>query len=76
MVELSRQERAFLLKEAIREVLDDPARHDELKQLFKVALNEWLDGRWAAFGKWTFGGAVAMLFAVLIWLYARAKGLA
>lgn len=75
MTELSKSERAYLLKDAIREVLDDPARQAELKDIFKQALTEWLEGRWAAFGKWSFRGFAGMAFAVLMYIYARAKGL-
>lgn len=75
MAELNRQERSYLLKEAIREVLDNPQRHDELKQIVMQALTEWLEAKWAVFGKWTFRGMAAMAFTVLIYFFAKAKGL-
>lgn len=71
----SEQERAFLLKEAMREVLNDPKRHDELKDIIKQALKEWLDGHWATFGKWTFRGVAGAALVGLLYLYGRAKGL-
>ncbi len=75
MNELSRSERAYLLKEAVREVLDDPARRDDLKAAFKQALTEWLNEQWATFGKWTFRGLAAMAFTGILYLFAKAKGL-
>lgn len=74
MTELTRQERSFLLKEAVREVLDDPARHEELKSIFKSALTEWLDAKWAEVGKWSARGIAAMALAGVLYLFAKSKG--
>ena len=42
---------------------------EEQKALFKQALQEWLDARYAEFGKWTMRGLLAAaLAAVLIFL--------
>lgn len=69
------QERAYL-KGALRDVLDDPARRQALKELFKEAHDEWLDRKWAQFGKWTAAGLGALLFSGLmtIYVYSRTKG--
>ena len=32
---------------------------DEQKEIVKEAIREWLDEKYAAFGKWTFHGLVA-----------------
>jgi hypothetical protein len=73
--ELSRQERSGLLKDALRQVLDDPQQHAALKEIFKDALTEWLDSKWADVGKWSVRGISAMAVAGIIYLFARAKGI-
>lgn len=77
MSELTHRERSFLLKEALRDVLDDPQRREDLKELFKEAHDEWMEKKWAEFGKWTFRGIAAAAFTGLVSLYlwARAKGI-
>lgn len=71
------RERSYLLKDALREVLDDPERREDLKELFKEAHEEWLDRKFAQFGKWTFAGCAAAAFTGLVSLFVwcRAKGL-
>lgn len=73
-MERSENERSYLLKEAIREALDDPERTTLLKSLFKEALTEWLDDKWATFGKWTFRGLGAAVFTIVLYLLGKAKG--
>ena len=46
---------------------------EEQKHLFKAALQEWLDAKYAEFGKWTARGVAAMALAALI-AYAVAHG--
>jgi len=75
MTELTQKERSYLLKEALREVLDDPEHHEELKSIFKAALTEWLDAKWADVGKWSARGIAAMAVAAILYLFAKAKGL-
>jgi hypothetical protein len=38
----------------------------EAKRIFKEALNEWLDFKFAQFGKWTFYGLFASLFGAFV----------
>jgi HEPN domain-containing protein len=77
MHELSRQERSHLLKEALRDVLDDPVRRDDLKEVFKEAHDEWMEKKFAEFGKWTLRGVAAAAFTgfVSLYVWARTKGL-
>jgi hypothetical protein len=46
---------------------------EELKAATKEALHEWLDDKWAAFGKWTLKGLAAMLVAasaaIILWTH-------
>lgn len=75
MSTFNKEERAYLLKEAIREVLDEPERLGVLKEAFKEALREWLDEQLAHVGKWTLGGMAAMALTGLVWLFLKSKGL-
>jgi hypothetical protein len=63
------------LKEALREVLDDPQQHEALKGIFKSALTEWLDTKWAEVGKWSVRGISAAAVVGIFYLFAKAKGL-
>lgn len=38
-------------------------RDDRTKELFKEAIKEWLDERFAAFGRWTIFGLCSAAFA-------------
>jgi hypothetical protein len=69
-----RQERAYLLKQALREVLEDPNRSEAIKGLFKDAMHEWLDEQFAKFGKWTLHGLGAAAIVGVLYLWGRAKG--
>lgn len=59
---------------------DDDAEHlikhtltredkDVLIKLFDEALQNWLDRKFADFGKWSARGIAAMALAVIIWLW-------
>lgn len=75
MNELTRDERSYLLKQALRQVLDDPQQHEALKGIFKDALTEWLDAKWAEVGKWSGRGIGAMFVAGVLYVFAKSKGL-
>lgn len=45
----------------------DP-KDPNIKQAFKEGINEWLDGKFAQFGKWTLGGLAAAALAGLVYL--------
>lgn len=53
----------------------DRRRSDMQKEIIKEALSEWLDKKFAAFGKWTAAGIMAMAFAVLIYQWLRIHGI-
>lgn len=46
----------------------------ETKRILKEALQEWLDGQFARFGKWTLAGLVSAAFAGLVWVWLSAHG--
>jgi hypothetical protein len=69
-----RQERAYLLKQALREVLEDPVRSEAIKRVFKEALHEWLDEQAAKFGKWSLRSLGAATIVGVLYLWGRAKG--
>jgi hypothetical protein len=62
------EERAFLLKQAMREVLADGMSEDDRKRIVKEAINEWLDAKLAVFGKWSLTGICAAALALLAYL--------
>ena len=47
---------------------------EELQQAVKDGLKEWLDERFALVGKWTTRGVVAMLLAVVVYLFLKQSG--
>lgn len=69
------EERAQLLERSLRRVLDDPARRLEMQAAFERAFEVWLDRKWASLGKWSAAGIAAGVFAALMTLWAKSKGL-
>jgi hypothetical protein len=57
-----------------------PLSKDEIKEAakeaFRESADEFLDKRWAEFGKWSMRGFALTLFAVLMYLWAKVNGLA
>lgn len=47
---------------------------DAQKRAIKEAINEWLDEKFAEFGRWTFYGLAAAAFAGAIYLALRGQG--
>lgn len=45
-----------------------------LKAAFKEGLQEWLDVKWAEFGKWTATGIAVLAFGALVALIMWANG--
>lgn len=50
------------------------ASRDDQKEIVKEALKEWLDDKWAAFGKWTAKGLATMAFSALAYWYLSTHG--
>lgn len=46
----------------------------ELKKIMKSAIKEWMDERFAAFGKWTATGLAVAALGVLTWLIIQMNG--
>lgn len=53
-----------------RRWLDKEATKDAVKE----ALKEWLDAKYSAFGKWSLHGLLAMLLAVIVYLFMIQNG--
>ncbi len=49
------------------------ASKEEQKKILKEALQEWLDAKYAAFGRWAFRSLVAMGIATLGYFYFLTK---
>jgi hypothetical protein len=47
---------------------------DEAKRIIKEALKEWMDDRFADFGRWSFGAIMAAVFAALTYFMLWANG--
>lgn len=47
---------------------------DETKEAVKEAFQEWLDKKYAAFGKWSLGALGATAIAGLLYLYVTFHG--
>lgn len=47
---------------------------DEMKRVMKDALKEWLDEKFSAFGKWSFGAVGAMALAALTYFILWING--
>ena len=47
---------------------------DTQKEALKEALHEWLDEKFAAFGKWTLAGLMSATFTGLAYLFLTAQG--
>ena len=47
---------------------------DHMKKIMKAAIKEWMDERFAAFGKWTATGLAIAALGVLTWLIVQMNG--
>ncbi len=50
------------------------ADEDKVKEVFKEALKEWLDEKFAAFGKWSAITLAAMALAALVYFILSVQG--
>lgn len=51
-----------------------PIDKDVQKEALKEALSEWLDHKFAQFGKWTLTGLFAMAIAGVVWVFLGTHG--
>ena len=47
---------------------------EEQKEVLKEALREWLDEKFASFGKWSLGGICAILLCLLAYFWLTTHG--
>lgn len=47
---------------------------DEIKEAFKLGLKEWLDDKFADFGKWSLGGLFVMALGGIVWMFFLSQG--
>lgn len=59
----ARHERSFLLKQAIRDVLEEG--REEHKAIIQEAITAWLNDKFAQFGKWSLAGVGAAILAII-----------
>ena len=72
-VEQYRKDFQSEMKSAIREVLAETPSV-ERKSIYKEAIQEWLDEKYAAFGKWSINGLLAAALAALGYFLAVKSG--
>lgn len=53
--------------------MPDPT-DDQIKQAAKEAIKEFLDDKFALFGKWSMGGIAAMFLAAMVFFLLAANG--
>ena len=70
---LTADEYRKISREAIIEYLRDHTNIEERKDIFKSALNEWLEGKFAEFGWFSFKTLAAVVFfgALSMWLFTN-----
>lgn len=51
-----------------------PIDKDLQKEALKEALSEWLDHKFAQFGKWSLAGLAAMFMAGVVWIFLGSHG--
>lgn len=61
------------MKKAIREVMSEKTS-DEQKAIFKEAIQDWLDDKYATFGRWSFNGVLAAAIGALAYFLALKSG--
>ena len=52
----------------------EPLSKEESKEVIKEALHEWLDEKYAAFGRWSFHGFIALMIAAGCYFVLAANG--
>lgn len=54
--------------------MPDHLDKDDMKEVVREALKEWLDEKYASFGKWSFHSLLALLLAGGVYLAMIANG--
>lgn len=49
-------------------------QRDDIKAAMKEAIREWLDDKFAMFGKWSFASLAALGLAALLWFFLTTHG--
>jgi hypothetical protein len=57
-----------------KDVGDKVSNNEEEKEVLKEALREWLDAKFAEFGKWSLGSIVCAAFIALIYFMLSMNG--
>lgn len=52
----------------------DQREREEKKEIIKEAITEWLDKKFAEFGKWTIRGLIALGLAGVIYILGQTSG--
>lgn len=54
--------------------MNDRRKNDEMKNVFKEGLKEWLDEKFAQFGKWSAVGIACMILVVMTYFALKFAG--
>ena len=63
-----------LIRQTLKDFLDDPESIGERKALFKLAITEWLNERLAEFGWFSFKALAVIVITAMAYLYAYFHG--
>lgn len=53
---------------------EEEKQRELVKEAFKEAIKEWLDGKFAAFGKWAAASLAALALAALVYFILTVNG--
>lgn len=54
--------------------MNDRRKNDEMKNVLKEGLKEWLDEKFAQFGKWSMVGIACMILVVMAYFSLKFAG--
>ena len=66
--------RNIAITQLMEMILPNNIDPDAAKKAIKEAINEWLNEKFAEFGRWTFYGMAAAAFAGAVYLALRGQG--
>ena len=68
------EEHRDLVRQTLKDFLDDPKAIEERKSLFKLAITEWLNDRLAEFGWFSFKALAVLLITGIAYVYMMTHG--
>lgn len=64
-----RENQRAIVRDAVRQVLaEQEPLEGTMREVFREAINEWINDKFREFGKWSIKGLAALAFGLLIYL--------